>query len=85
MTLTYGELVDLCSLGKRLHYWRQSFPAKPDGILGVHVLTETWRFIPAPVIETDPQLLTIVQDILEKREVNQKGTANGQIRKRQSA
>jgi hypothetical protein len=71
--LSYGELYDLCSLGERLRFWHQAFPGKPDGILGAHVLNQTWRFIPATEIEADPQLTMLVQEIITKREVNQPG------------
>jgi hypothetical protein len=86
MTLTYSELMDLCTLGERLRFWRHGFPGKPDGIRGVHVLNETWRLIPAPEIEADPQLTMLVQEIITNREVNQPGAKNDkQTRKQQRA
>jgi hypothetical protein len=47
--------------------------ASRGGILGVHVLTATWRFIPATEIEINPELTPIVQEIITKPEMNKHG------------
>jgi hypothetical protein len=71
MTLTYSELMDFCSLGERLRFWRMGYPSHENG-LGVRVLRQVWQFVPATDIEVDPELSTIVQEIIDRREPKEK-------------
>jgi hypothetical protein len=74
--LSYGELLDLCSLGRRLRHWTLAYSCHDDG-LGLRVLRETWNFIRVDEIQADPQLSTIVQEIITRREVKQQGATDG--------
>ena len=54
--LSYGELLDLCSLGTRLRYWTTAFPCYEDGLC-LRVLRETWKFVLVDDIQAYPESL----------------------------
>jgi hypothetical protein len=77
--------MNICTLGERLRHWTIAYPSHEDG-LGLRTLRETWKLIRVDEIGADPQLTTIVQAIITKREVNPQGARDGkQTRNRQSA
>ena len=66
MTLTYSELMDLCSLDKGLRYWNLAYPCHENG-LGIRVLRESWQFISAAQLQADSQFSSMIQVIIERR------------------
>jgi hypothetical protein len=64
--LSYGELLSVCGLGERLHFWSMAYPCIENGNLGIRALRGTWAFIPALDVGDDPQLVHIVEAIQGK-------------------
>jgi len=66
MMLSYGELLSVCGLGERLHFWSMAHPCTENDILGIRALRGRWTFIPAVDVEADPQLGVIIASIVDK-------------------